>query len=194
MELIQPQVWILVRSILAASFLYAGVSKVANRAAFERSIEGYGLSSQALRRSLSLVLPPAEIALGLTLYSGVATQLSLIGAAGLLAGFSVALAWAIAHDRRDSGCGCFGNRGDRIGPFHVVRNLGLIALAVSILAFASGDGLYWPAWTDGSVGLDGVIVVILASASVVLIVGAPSLLSLFRGPGAARRRPTRQST
>lgn len=184
MDVVPVHVWVLVRSVLAATFLIAGVSKVVDRSRFERSLRGYGLRSPRAISTLSLTLPAVEIVVALGLYSGIGAPWPMFGSLCLLAAFSLALAWVFARGRRDLDCGCFTARRARaVGPFVFARNLALLLIGVMALVFASGDGLSWPARSLGTVGPEGVVVEALATAGVLIATGVGSLRRLFTSPG-----------
>jgi uncharacterized membrane protein YphA (DoxX/SURF4 family) len=81
-------------------------------------------------QALARIVPPLEVALGALLVAGVAPTLAGACAAALLTLFTVFL---VVHLRRGDRvpCACFGVWSSRpVGPWSVVRNVVLVALAV----------------------------------------------------------------
>lgn len=95
----------LLRWALAVVFLYSGLVKVLDPQRFAAVIAGFGLLPHDLVYPFALLLPVAEIAIGLgTLF---AVRGSLTALTALLLVFMAALAWGI-HLGLDIDCGCFG--------------------------------------------------------------------------------------
>jgi hypothetical protein len=77
-----------------------------------------------------VVVPGLELVLGATLVSGLGYPITPVAAAILLVAFSALLVVNLAAGRRPP-CACFGARSTHpIGPLTLVRNVGLLALAV----------------------------------------------------------------
>jgi uncharacterized membrane protein YphA (DoxX/SURF4 family) len=109
---------------LGVVLVVAGVSKRADRA-WPLKASAFGVPRWAAR-----VLPFVEIALGAVLITGLDRAFAAWLAAFLLIGFTVMLVFRFAQGRRPP-CACFGTRSTKpIGPWSVLRNLLLIALAV----------------------------------------------------------------
>ena len=120
------------RIVIAAVFVYAGVAKALDPAAFADSIDGYRLLPYPGGAALSLYLPWLEIAAGL----GVLWPRARLGALSLLFllclvfGIAIASAWV---RNLDIGCGCFG--GGDIGAAALRGSL-LRSVALAVLAGA----------------------------------------------------------
>jgi uncharacterized membrane protein YphA (DoxX/SURF4 family) len=122
------------RIVLAAVFIYAGVVKALDPAAFAQSIDGYRLLPYPAGVALALYLPWIEIAGG----AGVLWPRARLGALALLFllclvfGMAVASAWV-----RDLniGCGCFGGGGIGADALRgsLIRSAGLALLAGGLL-------------------------------------------------------------
>lgn len=94
-----------VRWAVAGVFLYAGLGKLADPAAFAVVIDAFGLLPHAWVRAVALFLPILEVAAALALMMDIRGGLPVI--TGLLAVFIAILVWAI-HMGLDIDCGCFG--------------------------------------------------------------------------------------
>jgi uncharacterized membrane protein YphA (DoxX/SURF4 family) len=120
------------RVVLAAVFIYAGVAKALDPAAFADSIDGYRLLPDPVGAALALYLPWLEIAGGLAVLWPRARlgALSLLFLLCLVFGIAIASAWV-----RDLniGCGCFG--GGAIGAAALRGSL-LRSIALALLAGA----------------------------------------------------------
>jgi hypothetical protein len=115
--------------VVASVFILAGIQKIRGRAAFERSLDSYAFIAPEVRRSLSILLPPLEVALGvavLTLqYPLISATLLLV----LLGAFSIASIRAFGW-RGAADCGCFGATARRATTLSLLRrNLSLMVLA-----------------------------------------------------------------
>ncbi len=123
---------------LAALFLFAGLSKLAEPVGFAREIANYQFLP-ALAPHLAVVLPAAEIvaALGLLVPSSAYRRAAALLAAGLLASFSVAVI-SVVWRGVNIDCGCFGSGSGEISGLTVLRNVCLTAAAL-YLVFADRD-------------------------------------------------------
>lgn len=120
---------LIIRVLLAAVFAAAAAAKTAAPAA---ALPGFGVP-RWLVRPLAAGLPAAELAVAASLLPASTAWYGALAAAGLLAGFTAAVAYQLARGRRPD-CNCFGRlRSKPIGPSTLVRNgvlLGLGAFAV----------------------------------------------------------------
>jgi uncharacterized membrane protein YphA (DoxX/SURF4 family) len=137
---IRPWLGTVVRLGLAAVWLTAGASKVTDLAAAGRAVNAYQLMSYDVAKVIGAALPFVEIALGLLLLAGLATQVAGVVSATLLAVFiaGISSAWArgLSID-----CGCFGGGGQlgagqspSYGP-EIARDLAFGALAAFLIVF-----------------------------------------------------------
>jgi peroxiredoxin len=162
---------LLCRVGLAAIFVVAGVGKLVDRTGARRAAVDFG-APQALAPPLALVLPLAELAVaGLLLPQGTA-RWGAAGAVALLAVFSAAIGFALAHGRAPD-CHCFGQlHSEPAGAKALVRNGALGAVAAFVLAAgwsAPGpDALAWIGRLDGA-------------GTLTLVVGSVALLALVAG-------------
>ena len=76
------------------------------------------------------LVPVAELVIGALLVPGVGGRATALAAAGLLAAFTVLVVLKVATGDRTP-CACFGSMSaDPVGPWTVIRNVVLLALAV----------------------------------------------------------------
>jgi putative oxidoreductase len=119
--------------LLGGVFLYAGLSKVADPAAFAVQIRNYQFAPWWMVHPAALLLPWIEIVAGLLLVVGVWTLEATIMLSVLLVSFLVAIGWAM-HQGLDIDCGCFAGH-TRIGPAKLLEDILLLLLAaVGIVA------------------------------------------------------------
>ena len=126
--------------VLAAVFVTAGVAKLRDLSGSREAMEGFGVPAY-LVAPLGFAVPLAELTLAVALLIGPTRTWGALGAMGLLAGFSLAIAWNLARGRTPD-CHCFGNlHSSPAGPTTLARNAGLIALAAVVATQAD------PAWS-----------------------------------------------
>lgn len=172
--------WALVacRAVLGATFLVAGLAKLASPRAAAAAVAGFGAPVSA--RPLLRGLPWLETAVAAALaFAGTAWHAAW-GAAGLLVVFIVAIAINLAHGRRPD-CNCFGQvRPAPISGFTIVRNLVLLALASGLILAGPPPGHVdaW-VWLQG-LDANGRRVAILAGLG--LAVGLRIFLASAREP------------
>lgn len=102
---------------------------------FAAAVLRYEIVRGRAARALAGTVPIAEIGLGTLLLLGVFTRSAALGAALLVAAFTVAVGISFVRGRRDS-CGCGGALEGRIGPRLIARNVGLL---VALLAVSLGS-------------------------------------------------------
>ena len=126
----------LARLILAGVFIVAAAPKLADPAAFALSIANFRVFPDALANVLAVVVPAIEVTGALALLTPWRRGAALL-LGGLLLAFTVLLALSLARGL-DLDCGCFGGAPDQqaapIGPLHLLRNAGLLALTALVLA------------------------------------------------------------
>lgn len=118
--------------MLVASFTLAGVSKLADQRASRRTLAELHVPS-AIAGALALAIPLAELVVAATLGLSATTRWGAVGAAGLLAVFTVGIAYALLRGRRPD-CRCFGAmHSSPLGWHLVLRNMALTGLAGLVL-------------------------------------------------------------
>ncbi len=126
----------------AAVLLVSGVAKLRSPGSLERAMESLRVPDPLAGGPVRLLLPWAEMALGVALLA--TTGRALLGVSALVLGlFAAYLVLVVAAVRRPepADCGCFGALGDtRVTPVTVVRNALLVAAAAATVLAATGGG------------------------------------------------------
>jgi len=130
--LIHGVVWVL-RLGFAALFAYAGWGKLADPSAFALEIANYQIAPE-LAPAVAIVLPAVEIVVALVLVFAprLWRQAAALCAAGMSVVFLFAVTSAWVRDVNID-CGCFGGGGSAITGLTVLRNCGLVAVALILL-------------------------------------------------------------
>jgi uncharacterized membrane protein YphA (DoxX/SURF4 family) len=121
-----------VRIALGVVFLYAGIIKIADPAAFAGSVAAYQIMPYALNYLVAAVLPWVEALCGLLLVIGyrVRAASAIIIAMNLV--FIVALGSTIARGL-DIDCGCFRQGGEKTSAWvAILRDLVFLAGAILV--------------------------------------------------------------
>jgi putative oxidoreductase len=127
---------LLARLVLAGVFLAAAAPKVADPQAFSAAIANYRVFPDAFLNVIATVVPALELVGALAVLTGWRLRGGAVLLGGLLLGFTGLLAASLARGL-DLDCGCFG-RADQtapVSPLHLLRNVGLLALAGVVLVF-----------------------------------------------------------
>jgi uncharacterized membrane protein YphA (DoxX/SURF4 family) len=123
----------IVRLGLAAVWLVSGGIKAADPAQTYLAVQAYQVLPAGLVSSVAVVLPFAEIGLGLVLLAGVGTRLGAALSGLLLVSFIIGVAQAWARGLTID-CGCFGGGGQVPADqtaygLELTRDVGLLLLA-----------------------------------------------------------------
>ena len=111
--------------VVAGVFLLAAVTKLAGAAEWQRQALGLGVP-----RAVAAVVPFVEASLGALLLVQWHRAAVAWCTVAVLVAFTVLLVLRLAQGQRPP-CACFGSLSAQpIGPWHVVRNLVFIAIAV----------------------------------------------------------------
>lgn len=130
------------RLAVAAIFLFAAFPKLLDPVAFARDIDNYRMVPDALIGPLALMLPVAEILVGLALVTGVYARGAALVAGAMLAGFAAGMIQAILRGI-NLDCGCFGQLAEaQVTWWSVARNATL--LAFSAVVALGPDQPLWP--------------------------------------------------
>jgi len=154
------------RLLMAVIFIYASIEKIANPAAFAKDVYNYQILPDALVNLTALVLPWLELALGLSLLTGIWLPGAVLMVNALLILFLAAFVFNLARGL-DVNCGCFGAGG--VGPsmssgWYLLRDLGFLLLGAFLFMFESKAAWKRAAWQ--------VPVLVILSAAVALAVNA----------------------
>lgn len=143
-----PYLLVLARWLLAAVFLTSALGKLRDRRAFAAIVLDYRILPRRWARRFAIVLPWLELALGLMLLLGLGTKVAAALSALLLLTFIIAMGVNLRRGRTDLSCGCGGARhAQKIGRRLIVRNLGLILLALPLVVWGQ-DHLLVAGWPE----------------------------------------------
>jgi thiol-disulfide isomerase/thioredoxin len=171
------------RIVLAAVFAIAGATKLADRAGTRQGMVGFG-APEWLAGTLALGVPLAELAVaGLVLPAGTAVY-GAIGALALLAVFSAAIGWNLAHGRAPD-CHCFGQLHSEPASWRTLaRNAALAAIAVIALVGSIAEPVTSAtAWIGDLNGTELLALAVAVAAVGLLVTGALAFLTLMRSYG-----------
>jgi hypothetical protein len=158
---------------LGATLVAAAGLKLADAAGTRAALATYGLRGAAARAAW-VGLVAAELGLGIAVAAG--SDLAALLAAGLLASFAGAQAWALMSGRAGAPCACLGARG-RVGRGSLGRAV-LLAVAFAALPLLPRRALSTDEWLAAGLALALVAVAVLAVV----------VLALAREVGALRLR------
>lgn len=124
----------LARLVLAGVFLAAAAPKLADPLAFATSLANYRVFPDAALHLLATVVPALELVGALAVLTGWRLRGGVCLLGGMLLAFTALLAATLARGL-DLDCGCFGGaeQRDPVGPLHLLRNAGLLALCAVLL-------------------------------------------------------------
>jgi uncharacterized membrane protein YphA (DoxX/SURF4 family)/thiol-disulfide isomerase/thioredoxin len=128
------------RFLLAVVFVTAGVGKLLDLAGSRRAMADFGVPERAAR-VVGLLLPLAEIVIGLGLVFRPSARVAAVAAALVLAAFILGIARALSRGEQPD-CHCFGQiHSAPAGPSTLIRNGLLAAAAIVIAAYGSGPAV-----------------------------------------------------
>lgn len=134
--LVRPWLAVGLRLVLAAVFAAAGASKLPDPAESVRAVRAYRLLPEAAVHAVAYGLPVLEVALAVLLFLGLVIRLAAVLSAVLLAVFLAGIA-SVAARGLSIDCGCFGGggavaAGDTRYTAELLRDTGLLALALAL--------------------------------------------------------------
>lgn len=133
-----PHVMLLLRLLLGAMWLAAGLAKMRNLRQSARATTAFQILPEGVLFALGLCLPFIELALGIAFISGVAVTVSAVVSLALLAAFSGAIALNLLQGRVIE-CNCFGQIGRaKISWWSIARNA-LLGLAAAVVFLWPSD-------------------------------------------------------
>lgn len=120
------------RLLLAAMFAAAGLTKLADLAGSRAAIRAFGLPLR-MAAPLGLMIPLAEIAIGLALIPASSARAAAVAAVALLTAYGAAIAIALLRGRKPD-CHCFGRLYSApAGVGTLLRNLALAVVAALVV-------------------------------------------------------------
>ena len=122
------------RLVVGGLFLHACADKIASPNDFSIAVDNYRFLPEFLVNVWAIVLPWAELFIGLFLVFGVFVEASALISSLMYLSFIIALATALARGL-DIGCGCFEltEAKERISHMYIVRDFSLLVGSVWIL-------------------------------------------------------------
>ena len=172
----QHHLQLLLRLVLGALLLLAGVTKLADRSAFRAAVSEYQLLPSRLEGPFATALPLLETTLGALLLLGLGTAFAAALAAPLFLTFGIAIGLNMVRGRVFD-CHCFGAlQSEGIGWPAFVRSLALGAAAIVVAVGASGFGALETALGGSSAGLPPTVEIIPVMFMAALILDVLILL------------------
>jgi uncharacterized membrane protein YphA (DoxX/SURF4 family) len=127
---------LVLRCVLAAVFLAAGIAKFADRPGEQKALEEFGVP-RPLTESLSVALPLVEVLVGASLLLSPLAWWGAMGACVLLVAFTTVIGLQLLSGKRPH-CHCFGKlHSSPLGATTLVRNGLLIVGTLFVLAQGS---------------------------------------------------------
>ncbi|MDD2901995.1 MAG: DoxX family membrane protein, partial [Syntrophales bacterium] len=129
-----PYLSVVGRVLLGAIFISFALSKIMRPAVFALNVVDYNMMPAFGVNLWALVLPWAELVVGLFLILGIRTRAAatLIGAMNII--FIVGLVNAIFH-HLPINCGCVGEVGEPVNWWKVTKNAGMLVWCIQIFLY-----------------------------------------------------------
>ncbi len=137
---------LMVRLALGGIFVYAGIPKILNPAAFAEAVYNYQILPDVLINLVAIVLPWTEVVVGGLLVAGLWMPGAVLVCTLMLASFITALVFNLARGLNIH-CGCFSvDAGDPINNWTIARDISffLMALFLSWAEFSKKDRALGP--------------------------------------------------
>src|ERR671911_470422 len=129
---------LIARLLLAAVFTLAGVAKLSDLKGSRRAIIEFGLPA-VLASHLALLLPLAELGVGVALIPASSAWWGALGALGLLLLFVVGISINLARGRKPD-CHCFGQLHSAPAGWQTLARNGVLAAVASFVLWEGYDG------------------------------------------------------
>ncbi|HEX3549465.1 MAG TPA: MauE/DoxX family redox-associated membrane protein, partial [Candidatus Elarobacter sp.] len=124
---------LVIRVVLGAIFLVAGLAKMGHFAEFAQQIAAFRLLPREVIAPAALLMPFVEVAIGALLIAGLFTRTVACIAAVLLLAFDLAIASAVMRGLQLS-CGCFGPNDTTVTTWGEVARDGVFVLLAVLVA------------------------------------------------------------
>jgi uncharacterized membrane protein YphA (DoxX/SURF4 family) len=124
---------LLLKWLIAALFIFAGINKILNPANFAHNIDNYRLLPYLLVTLMAIILPWLEILCGIFLIVGKWQKGASLTLLVLIFMFLIAIGSAIAR-KLDITCGCFSTsrEGTKVGYTRLIEDIILLGLILLI--------------------------------------------------------------
>lgn len=127
-----PILVLVIRTIIGIIFIFYGVAKIADPSQFANEIGNYGMTPDFITHLLALILPWAEMIVGVLLLFGIYQNENGLLATLMLLMFTFGVIFAFASGL-DINCGCSGgNAQQKVGWSKILENIGLILLSTIV--------------------------------------------------------------
>ena len=171
---------LLARTILGLAFLASATGKLRDFTAFRAAVEDFDLVPRRSTRAAAFAVVTAELAIvGAMAVGGSLLVPGFAAAAVVLVLFTAVLASALRR-RTAVSCNCFGAATARVSGYDIIRNTGLIAVAVAGASSAQA------AEQKGIPGSEVIVLVLMAAGLTLVALNfadvARTLLHPFRIP------------
>jgi uncharacterized membrane protein YphA (DoxX/SURF4 family) len=122
-QLIKDGTSVICRAVLAVTFIWACIHKIANPFEFGLQVATYQILPLSLINLQAIVLPWVELVVALLLVAGLLTRASALVTCGMNVMFIIAISLALAADL-DLQCGCFASAeaGEEMDSSLIVRD------------------------------------------------------------------------
>jgi uncharacterized membrane protein YphA (DoxX/SURF4 family) len=146
--------WIVLAAsiLLGLVFLTSGIGKLLGHSAFLLSISNLTFFPRPVEIAIVDVLPWVELALGVLLLAGVATQPVAFIACVLAACFIFQNSWMVLHGMKNEPCSCFGilervlsGRLSTLNALYI--DIAMLALALAAYTAYTGPFREWRPWS-----------------------------------------------
>lgn len=132
MEPVKKHLTAILRAGLGALFLYAGIIKIINPAAFAGSVANYQVLSYAGNYLVAVILPWIEVICGALLVTGWRAR-SAAALVALMNAFFIVLLFSTVVRGLDIDCGCFKQGGEKTSAWTAIfRDTMLLVAAVFV--------------------------------------------------------------
>ncbi len=150
---------------------YAAIAKTVQFKRFKNQVVGLGGIRPFLSWPITLALLAGEYILAVLFMTGIGTKVAFFSTGGLLAIFTIFVGWVLFSGKNIS-CYCFGEDDVGISFITLVRNLGLLGLALVGASFALYQDLVW-FWPES------IFLVVYGLSSALLFLTAYQLATLW---------------
>lgn len=134
---INKYILLLIRIFLAFIFIYAGIEKISDPAAFSDAISNYKLLPLHFVNIFAIILPWTELVAGILLLFGILVRENSFIISSLIIIFLIAIGISLIRGLNID-CGCFGtSAGSEIGLLKLGENLFLVVLGFILMKYNS---------------------------------------------------------